>query len=57
VIFNWVIQTDHICHSPVATVLSEDSPKIILKSGLFEHLPAPSHKFFEEEKPSWMEVV
>jgi hypothetical protein len=45
------------CRSPVASLLSDDSPKIILKGGLFEHLARPSYKSFEEEEPSWMKVV
>jgi hypothetical protein len=41
-----------ISSSPVASLLSEDSPKIILKAGLFENLPPPSVKSFEQEEPS-----
>jgi hypothetical protein len=37
--------------------LSEDSPKIFLKGGLFDHIPRPGVSSFPEEKPEWLQVA
>ena len=39
------------------TLLSGETPKVILKGGLFEHIPAPAAKSFEHEEPPWMKVA
>jgi len=41
--------------SPITSVLAGD--KIALKGGLFEKIPAPGFKSFEQEEPSWMKTV
>lgn len=43
--------------SPVASLLSEDTPKIILKGGLFEQLAKPGFTSFPQDKPEWLEVA
>lgn len=43
--------------SPVASLLADESPKMVLNGGLFDHLPEPGHKSFEQEEPSWMSIV
>ncbi|KAJ8116503.1 hypothetical protein OPT61_g2084 [Boeremia exigua] len=45
------------CGSPVASILSEDSPKIILKGGIFDHLPKPAFSSFPQNKPEWLEIA
>jgi hypothetical protein len=43
-----------ICtESPIASVLSNSS-KLFLKGGLFDHIPAPSFKSFEQDEPEWL---
>ncbi|KAH8725790.1 Mss4-like protein [Phaeosphaeriaceae sp. PMI808] len=44
------------CGCPVASLYSEDSPKIILKAGLFEHIPPPTVKGFQQEEPAWIKI-
>ncbi|EMD87740.1 hypothetical protein COCC4DRAFT_62517 [Bipolaris maydis ATCC 48331] len=45
------------CGCPIATLISDDSPIVVLKSGLFEHIPAPADKSFAEEEPSWIKIL
>ncbi|EUC46284.1 hypothetical protein COCMIDRAFT_93255 [Bipolaris oryzae ATCC 44560] len=45
------------CGCPIAYLLGNDSPKMILGGGLFEHIPAPSYKSFPEKEPSWMSIL
>jgi hypothetical protein len=45
-----------VCNSPIASLISEDAPKMYLKAGLFEHLPPPARKVFEKDEPSWMKI-
>jgi hypothetical protein len=42
--------------SPVASLISEDAPKIFLKAGLFEKIPPPAHKSFQQEEPAWLKI-
>ena len=43
-------------NSPIASLLGDDSPKIILKGGLFEQIPVPGFKSFEQNEPEWMRI-
>ncbi|KAI4715100.1 hypothetical protein J4E89_000786 [Alternaria sp. Ai002NY15] len=43
------------CGCPITSVLAGD--KIALKGGLFDKIPAPGFKSFEQEEPSWMKTV
>jgi hypothetical protein len=43
--------------SPIASLLGDDSPKLALKGGLFNKIPVPGYKAFEQEEPSWMKIV
>lgn len=43
--------------SPIASLISDDAPKMFLKSGLFERISAPGTKVFEQNEPNWMSVV
>lgn len=43
--------------SPVVTLLSPESPKVIVKGGLFDRIPEPTFESFAEDKPSWMNVA
>ncbi|USP82052.1 hypothetical protein yc1106_09326 [Curvularia clavata] len=45
------------CGCPIASLNSGDPPKVFLCGGLFEQIPAPGQKLFEEQEPSWMRVV
>ncbi|KZM27295.1 uncharacterized protein EKO05_0005572 [Ascochyta rabiei] len=45
------------CGCPIASLLSEDSPKIILKGGLFDHIPRPGVTSFEQNQPKWLEIA
>lgn len=42
--------------SPIASLLSEDSPKIIMKGGLFDHISRPGLSSFEQNQPKWLEI-
>lgn len=45
-------------NSPIAvSYFSDDSPKVFLMGGLFEHIPVPEHESFEQEKPEWMTIA
>jgi hypothetical protein len=46
---------DSYLNSPIASLLSNDSSKMFLKGGLFEHIPAPGYKSFGEEEPKWLQ--
>jgi hypothetical protein len=37
--------------------VGDDSPKMFLKGGLFDKIPAPGFKSFEQEEPSWLKIV
>jgi hypothetical protein len=42
-------------YSPVATLLANDSPKIIVKAGLFDFpVPPPVIEAFTEGRPEWL---
>ncbi|KAF2873556.1 Mss4-like protein [Massariosphaeria phaeospora] len=44
------------CGCPVLTIGAGDSSKVIVKSGLFDHIPEPAaQQFFTEQKASWVE--
>ncbi|KAL1797747.1 hypothetical protein ACET3X_004353 [Alternaria dauci] len=45
------------CGCPVASLMGDDSPKMFLKAGLFDKIPVPGLKSFEQEEPSWMKIV
>ncbi|KAL6709227.1 hypothetical protein ACN47E_002043 [Coniothyrium glycines] len=45
------------CGCPIASLLDQSSPEIILKGGIFEKLSPPGMKFFEHEQPTWMRIV
>ncbi|KAJ4984545.1 hypothetical protein SVAN01_09946 [Stagonosporopsis vannaccii] len=45
------------CGSPVASLLSENTPKIILKGGLFDQLSKPVFESFAQDKPEWLEIA
>jgi hypothetical protein len=45
------------CGCPIASLLGDDSPKIVLKGGLFENIPVPGYKSFEQDEPSWMKII
>ncbi|KAF1941456.1 hypothetical protein EJ02DRAFT_434760 [Clathrospora elynae] len=46
------------CGCPIVSLLGDESPKIILKAGLFEKLPPPAdNKSFEQNEPAWMKIV
>jgi hypothetical protein len=46
-----------LCYdSPIASLISEDAPQLYLKAGLFDTLPPPAHKSFQEEEPKWLKV-
>jgi hypothetical protein len=40
--------------SPITSLLAGD--KIALKGGLFDKIPIPGYKSFEQEEPSWMKI-
>ncbi|EUC30609.1 hypothetical protein COCCADRAFT_39190 [Bipolaris zeicola 26-R-13] len=42
------------CGCPIVSLLGQ---KMFLKGGLFKQIPAPGHKSFAEEEPSWMKVL
>jgi hypothetical protein len=44
------------CCSPIASLLGDDWPKIILKSGLFDTIPPPVKKSFEQDEPKWVKI-
>ncbi|KAF2112875.1 Mss4-like protein [Lophiotrema nucula] len=44
------------CGSPVMSVMSPDNPMVILKGGLFNHLPEPLHEVFTHDKAPWLDV-
>jgi hypothetical protein len=39
--------------SPIAALLP-DSSKVFLKGGLFDPIPAPAYKSFEQEESEWL---
>ncbi|KAH6875954.1 Mss4-like protein [Alternaria rosae] len=43
------------CGCPITSLLAGD--KIALKGGLFDKIPVPGYKSFEQEEPSWMKIV
>ena len=43
--------------SPIASLVGDESPKMFLKGGLFDKIPAPGFKSFEQEEPSWLKIV
>ncbi|KAH6642269.1 Mss4-like protein [Boeremia exigua] len=47
------------CGSPVASLLSDDSPQIFVKGGLFSHCPHPKPNYtaFPQDKPEWLEIA
>ncbi|CAN9230101.1 unnamed protein product [Alternaria alternata] len=45
------------CGCPIASLVGDDSPKMFLKGGLFDKIPAPGFKSFEQEEPSWLKIV
>ncbi|KAF2797522.1 hypothetical protein K505DRAFT_298129 [Melanomma pulvis-pyrius CBS 109.77] len=45
------------CGSPVMTLNSPNAEKVILKGGLFDHMPEPGLEFHEGDKMPWMKVV
>ncbi|KAF2272680.1 uncharacterized protein EI97DRAFT_436760 [Westerdykella ornata] len=47
-----------VCGSPVSTLLSDDSPIIVIKAGLFDGpLPEPIDEVWTESKAAWMKIV
>jgi hypothetical protein len=44
------------CDSPVMTVTSPDTEKVILKGGLFDHMSEPNFEVFEADKLSWIKI-
>jgi hypothetical protein len=44
------------CGCPVASLLAMDAPKIILKGGLFDHLPRPGVTSFPQNQPEWLDI-
>ncbi|KAF2126597.1 hypothetical protein P153DRAFT_378153 [Dothidotthia symphoricarpi CBS 119687] len=45
------------CGCAIMSVLAGDSGKVALKGGLFEKIPMPGFKSFEEEEPAWLKYV
>ncbi|KAH7355790.1 Mss4-like protein [Pyrenochaeta sp. MPI-SDFR-AT-0127] len=45
------------CGSPVMSLFAGESSQVILKGGLFEHIPPPAFKSFEQEEPKWLKVT
>lgn len=43
--------------SAVISVLSGDSGQVALKCGLFDKIPMPVYKSFEEEEPAWLNYI
>ncbi len=43
--------------SPVMTLNSPNAEKVILKGGLFDHMPEPGLEFHEGDKMPWMKIV
>jgi hypothetical protein len=42
--------------SSIASLAPGYPSKVILKGGLFDHIPRPGVKSFEKEQPEWMEI-
>jgi hypothetical protein len=38
------------------TLASPDAEKVILKGGLFDHMPEPNFEFHEADKLGWIKV-
>lgn len=53
---NNFVSTLLIYGSPVASLLAMDAPKIILKGGLFDHLPRPGVTSFPQNQPEWLDI-
>ncbi|PSN59378.1 hypothetical protein BS50DRAFT_579976 [Corynespora cassiicola Philippines] len=45
-----------ICGSGIMTLPSRESPKAILKAGLFDEIPPPAMQVFDHEKPAWLKI-
>ncbi|CBX96543.1 hypothetical protein IAQ61_005590 [Plenodomus lingam] len=45
------------CGSPVMSVPGGDNPTVYLKGGLFDRLPPPTFKSFEQEEPDWLSIL
>ncbi|KAF1847011.1 uncharacterized protein K460DRAFT_363126 [Cucurbitaria berberidis CBS 394.84] len=45
------------CGCPIMSLFAGETPQVILKGGIFEHIPAPAFKSFDHEEPTWMKVV
>lgn len=43
--------------SPVASLLSVDPQRIVVKAGLFGYLPKPGIAIFPQNQPEWLEVA
>ncbi|KAL1642527.1 hypothetical protein SLS61_009617 [Didymella pomorum] len=45
------------CGCPVASLLSVDPQRIVVKAGLFGYLPKPGIAIFPQNQPEWLEVA
>lgn len=43
--------------SPVMTLTSPSAEKVILKGGLFDHMPEPDREFHEGDMIPWVKVI
>ncbi|KAJ4290415.1 hypothetical protein N0V90_010631 [Kalmusia sp. IMI 367209] len=44
------------CGSPVYSSMGPEAPKLILKGGLFDSIPAPAGESFPQDRPEWLNV-